>query len=110
MFRNGEIMLKPEVDRKTPDEMSDFLASNCKKLRLFKGYTRKTLAKMSGVPDSTIKYFETTGKISLISLLKIAFTLDVLPSFESLFELPAAKTLAEIEKRYERKLPKRGKK
>lgn len=106
----GGYMLKPEVDRKTPVEMTLFIAEKCKNLRLFKGYTRKTLSGMSGVPESSIKHFETTGRISFISLLKIAFVLDALPAFESLFELPLAKTLWEIEKRYEKKLPKRGKK
>jgi hypothetical protein len=106
----GGDMLKPEVDRKTPDEMTLFVAERCKNLRLFKGYARKTLSGMSGVPESSIKHFEITGKISFMSLLKIAFVLDALPAFESLFELPPAKTLLEIEKRYERKLPKRGKK
>jgi len=108
--RFGGEVLKPEVDRKTPVEMTLFIAEKCKNLRLFKGYTRKTLSGMSGVPESSIKHFETTGQISFISLLKIAFVLDAMTAFESLFELPAAKTLLEIEKRYERKLPKRGKK
>ncbi len=103
-------MLKPEVDKKTPEEMSFFIAEKCKKLRLFKRYTRKTLSSMSGVPESTIKHFETTGSISLLSMLKIAFVLDELPNFESLFNLPEANTIAEIEERYESKIPKRGKK
>ena len=103
-------MLKPEVDRKMPGEVALLLAGKSKNLRLFKGYTRKTVSKMSGVPESTIKYFETTGKVSLESILKIAFVLDVLPSFEALFDLPEAGTIAEIEKRYETKLPRRGKK
>lgn len=102
-------MLKPEVDRKMPGEVALLLAGKCKNLRLFKGYTRKTVSRMSGVPESTIKYFETTGKVSLESMLKIALALDILPSFESLFDLPVTGTIAEIEKRYEAKLPKRGK-
>lgn len=103
-------MLKPEVDRKMPREVALLLAGKCKNMRLFKGYTRKTVSRMSGVPESTIKYFETTGKVSLESMLKIALALDVLFTFESLFDLPAVKTIAEIEKRYETKLPQRGRK
>lgn len=101
-------MLKPEVDRKTPLEMMKFLALKCKNLRLYKGYTRKTLSKMSGVPESTIKHFETTGKVSLLSMLKIAFVLDVLPEFESLFSFPEIRTLADVKKIYGQKIPQRG--
>jgi len=101
-------MLKPEVDRKTPIEMSEHLAQKCKQLRLFKGYTRKTLSTMSGVPESTIKHFETTGKVSIVSMLKIAFVLDALLEFESLFNFPKIRTLADVKKRYDEKIPKRG--
>ena len=102
-------MLKPEVDRKMPLEMMKFLALKSKRLRLYKGYTRKTLSKMSGVPESSIKHFETTGKVSILSMLKIAFVLDILPKFESLFDFPEIKTLADVQKKYEEKIPKRGK-
>lgn len=103
------MVLKPEVNRKTPIEMAEKLAEKFKNLRLFKKYTRKTLAKMSGVPESTIKHFETTGKVSLVSLLKIAFVLDAVNEFERLFDLPKIETLSDVKKKYDQKIPKRGK-
>lgn len=101
-------MLKPQVEIQTPQEMMMLLARRCKELRLFREYSRKTLARMSGVSEASIKRFEVTGQISLESLLKIAFVLDALTAFGSLCELPPAKSLAELEKWTTVRLPKRG--
>jgi hypothetical protein len=40
---------------------------------------------MSGVSHGSIKRFETTGQISLISLTKIAMALDIADELRSLF-------------------------
>ena len=101
-------MLKPEVAMPTPPEMGAVLAEKCKRRRLFEGLSRRTLSRMSNVSESSIKRFEQSGHISLDSLLQIAFVLDSLPPFGSLFDLPAAKSMAELEKTSEMRLPKRG--
>lgn len=48
--------------------------------------SQKQLSQKSGVTYSSIRRFETTGEISLSSLLKIAHALDSLKDFENLFK------------------------
>ena len=48
-------------------------------------YTQKELSKRSGVSYASIRRFETTGEISLRSLMSIAVALDCLKDFEKLF-------------------------
>ena len=58
--------------------------------RLADNLSRKTLSAQSGVPSPTIRHFETTGKISLVSLLQIAQALGCMDNFLGLFpEKPA---------------------
>lgn len=90
-----------------PSEVEKKIAQKVKNLRLQYQYKRATLAERSGVPVATIKRFETTGKISLSSLLKIANALKCLDSFLNLFPGIEAKTLSDLEKA-EKKIPKRG--
>ena len=52
------------------------IGERAKAARLKENLTRKTLADRSGVTEASIKRFETTGHISLISLIHILMTLD----------------------------------
>ena len=45
---------------------------------------------------NTIKRFETTGEIALVSLLKLAFALDALPEFDALFAPKAVVSITDI--------------
>ncbi|MBI9113377.1 helix-turn-helix domain-containing protein [Maridesulfovibrio ferrireducens] len=65
-------------DEKLPSEALVALARNIRELRLNRQWTQDTLSERSGVPLSTLRKFERTGKISLESFLKVAFSLDVL--------------------------------
>ena len=47
--------------------------------------SQKLLAKQSGVTYASIRRFENTGEISLVSLLKIAKSLNCLEDFNALF-------------------------
>ena len=85
-----------------PSDIQLQLAGKFKNLRLFRELKRETLAQQSGVPHASIKRFERTGEISLKSLLKLAHVLECLDQFESLFKLPIAMSLDEIEKRENR--------
>lgn len=68
---------------KTAREVMMELASRAKARRLDHNLTRMGLAERSGVSMSVIRAFETTGKISLESLLKIAIALGDSESFDS---------------------------
>lgn len=90
-------MLSFNID--TPKDVQAKIASKFRQLRTFRKLTRKTLATMSGVTESSIKRFERTGDISLYSLLRLADVLGALAEFLELFVPPVASSLDEIERR-----------
>lgn len=65
-------------------------------LRKAKKITQKDLARRSGVSYASIRRFETTGEISLRSLLDIANALGCLSDFDSLFKEPPIVDLKEL--------------
>jgi len=88
-------MGKFSVD-KNPSDIMEELASKHKILRKAAGLSQSEIAERSGVSYGSIKRFETTGQISLISLLKLAAILNRLNDFDKLFE--PMENLKEIEK------------
>jgi transcriptional regulator with XRE-family HTH domain len=80
----------------SPGEIALQIAENAKRLRLSKNFSRRALALKSGVPESNIKRFETTGKISLDGLLLIAICLGVEEPLTSLFMSPPSLSLQEL--------------
>ena len=56
---------------KTPKEMASDLAERFRGVRKAKGISIKNLSEASGVPYSTIRRFEKTGEISLVSFVKL---------------------------------------
>lgn len=91
-----------------PADAGRLLAERVKTLRLLRGWKRSTLAERSGVSAASLKRFETTGQVSLESLLKLAHALGRLPEFAELLRPPAAQSIAELEGRYSSPPPKRG--
>lgn len=69
----------------SPVEMAHELAKNVRNKRLLLNFSQATLAKRSGVSLGTLKKFERTGRISLLSLLQLALVLDSLKEFAHLF-------------------------
>jgi len=62
------------------------VAEAAKQKRLSLDFSQKSLSERSGVSLGVIKKFESTGKISLESLLKLALILGSLNDFLKLFE------------------------
>ncbi|MFZ2657523.1 MAG: helix-turn-helix transcriptional regulator [Victivallales bacterium] len=91
-----------------PMEISLILAAKERSLRLQYRMKQATLAEKSGVPAISIRRFESTGKISLSSLLKIAGALGCLDGFLALFPPHEAGTMAELEKLEGKKSRQRG--
>jgi HTH-type transcriptional regulator/antitoxin HipB len=77
-------------------------------LRLAKGRKQITLAQRSGVSLASLRRFEDSGRISLESLLELAFALNRLDDFASLLQPSRASSLAELEAAEERSPRKRG--
>jgi transcriptional regulator with XRE-family HTH domain len=84
-----------------PGEIALQIADNAKRLRLSKNFSRKTLSEKSGVPEPTIKRFETTGKVSLDALLLIATALGAMDQLANLFASPTMQSMDEL-KNHER--------
>lgn len=70
---------------KTIPDIALSIARRAQEARLSQNLSRKTLSKMSGVAESSIKRFEISGEISIISLLKIAKALGHINQFEETF-------------------------
>jgi transcriptional regulator with XRE-family HTH domain len=71
-------------DQNTPKEVMILLSKNIVALRKQKKMSQKELSERSGVAYASVRKFETTGIISLESLLKICEALSRLEEFESI--------------------------
>ena len=91
-----------------PAEIGKALAERMRALRLIKGWTRETMAKRSGISAASLKRFENAGKASLDLVLKSAHALARLDEFNVLLQPPAARSLAELERRADKPARKRG--
>jgi transcriptional regulator with XRE-family HTH domain len=71
---------------KTSTEIVAELAQRAKAMRLAQNLTQVGLEQRSGVSLGSIKLFERTGKISCVSLVKLAIVLGASESFDNLFQ------------------------
>lgn len=73
----------------TAEELDKKLALRVRKIRKRRDISQEKLASMSGVSYGSVKRFESTGQISLISLTKLAISLGMADELRSLFtEVP----------------------
>lgn len=80
----------------SPGELARQIADNARALRLAQNLSRKTLAERSGVPESSIKRFETTGQASLDTLILLASALGVAHQLPTLFTREQPVSLDEL--------------
>ena len=69
----------------TPEEINQKLAQRLKLLRKRRGISQLQLSEKSNVSYGSIKRFETSGQISLISLTKLCVALDCADEIRNLF-------------------------
>ena len=69
----------------TAEELDQKLADRLRNIRRRRKISQEKLADMSGVSYGSIKRFEATGQISLLSLTKIAMALDVADELRNIF-------------------------
>ncbi len=79
-----------------PEDLARQLGVRAQARRLGANLTRKTLAVRSGVPESTIRKFETTGIVGIVGLLQIADALDCLDDFSKLFPVKSPITIEDF--------------
>ena len=80
----------------TADEIDLALAERAKKIRKRRGISQEELSKRCGVSFGSIKRFERTGKISLISLTKIAMELDCTDDIKNMFTKAVYRDIQEV--------------
>lgn len=80
----------------TPEEPNQKLAQRVRKIRKRRSITQEKLASISGVSYGSIKRFETTGQISLLSLTKIAIALDLADELRNIFTQVPYKDIQEV--------------
>ena len=74
------------LKQKTPNELNKILAERIVKIRKRRKLSQKKLSAKSGVSLGSLKRFEQTGEISLLSFSKLAIALEIDNELESLFE------------------------
>ena len=72
------------------------VSEHTKKLRKRLKISRKKLSEMSGVSYGSIKRFEESGNISLLSLTKIAMALDTSCDIKNIFADVPYKSIQEV--------------
>ena len=73
----------------TAEELDKKIADRVRLIRKRRSITQEKLAQISGVSFGSVKRFETTGQISLLSLTRIAMALDMADDLRQLFtEVP----------------------
>ena len=85
------------VKTQTIQTVTEQLVEREKQRRKKMHLSQRDLANKSGVSYASIRRFESIGEISLNSLLKIANALDCLEEFNSVFKIPAIKSLKYFE-------------
>lgn len=85
------------VEALTEQSVVNGIVERMKRRRKQMELSQRQLSQKSGVTYSSLRRFETTGEISLSSLLKIAHALDALKDFESIFKGQAITNLKDYE-------------
>lgn len=80
----------------TAEEMNEALALRLKNIRKRRGLSQQQLSERSGVSYGSLKRFESTGQISLLSLTKLAIVLNCAEDIRNLFTNVAYSSIEEV--------------
>ncbi len=80
----------------TAEEINEKLAQRIKIIRKRKTISQEQLSQISGVSFGSIKRFENTGKISLLSLTKLAIALSCADEIRELFTNVPYQSIEEV--------------
>ena len=80
----------------TAEELDQKLARRVRNIRKRRSISQEKLAQMSGVSYGSIKRFEASGQISLISLTKIAMALEIADELRTIFTQVPDKDIQEV--------------
>jgi len=79
-----------------PGEVQSRMAEKFKHARLNQGHSRSKAAKLTGVPESTLRAFETKGQISLRQFIMLCHVYGDLVAFDNLFTEETPQTMEEL--------------
>jgi len=79
------------INISTPNSVMDLLKDKYRQKRLSFDLTQNGLSTRSGVSLGSVKRFESSGKISLESLLKISLILECLDDFDNIANIKKQK-------------------
>ncbi len=80
----------------TAEELDQKLAGRIRNIRKRRSISQQKLANMSGVSYGSIKRFETTGQISLVSLTRIAMALGIADELRNIFSQVPYRNIEEV--------------
>lgn len=80
----------------TPGEVRTRIAQKFKRARLHREHSRSKAAALTGIPESTLRAFETKAEISLRQFIMLCHVYGDLTSFESLFPEEAPQTMEQL--------------
>lgn len=80
----------------TAEELDQKLAGRISNIRKRRSISQQKLADMSGVSYGSIKRFETTGQISLVSLTRIAMALGIADELRTIFSQVPYRNIQEV--------------
>ena len=80
----------------TAEELDKKLAERMRRIRRRRKVSQQKLSDMSGVSYGSIKRFETTGQISLLSLTKLAMALELADELRDLFTQVPYRKIQEV--------------
>ncbi len=80
----------------TAEELDMKLAQRVRNIRRRRKISQEELSRMSGVSYGSVKRFEVTGKISLLSLTKLAMALDMADELRELFTQVPYRNIQEV--------------
>lgn len=80
----------------TPEEINQALAKRLVRIRKRQRLSQQQLSEKSNVSFGSIKRFETSGQISLLSLTKLCVALDCVNEIKNLFTDIAYNSIEEV--------------
>ena len=80
----------------TAEELDLNLAKRVRNIRKRRSISQEKLASMSGVSYGSVKRFESTGQISLLSLTKVAMALDIADELRNIFSQVPYRDIKEV--------------
>ncbi len=80
----------------TAEELDQKIAQRLRRIRRRRSISQQRLSELSGVSYGSIKRFESSGQISLLSLTRLAMALDAADELRSLFSQVPYRNIQEV--------------